>query len=109
MHNSRLDQLLKFYNEDQSDPFILFALAKEYENLKETSKALEHFKLLEEQHPDYVGTYYHLAKLYEELDDVDAALSIYQKGIEIAESRKDHHALSELKNAKLNLELEEGL
>lgn len=56
--------------------------------------------------PDYVGTYYHLGKLYEEIEEGEKALEIYQKGIEIAKKIKDQHALSELMGAKMNLEME---
>jgi Tfp pilus assembly protein PilF len=54
----------------------------------------------------YMGAYYHLAKVYEQLDEVKKALNIYEKGIIIAQQLNDTHALSELKNAKMNLEIE---
>ena len=56
--------------------------------------------------PGYVGMYFHLAGLYAEMEDFDKAMKIYEEGIQIAKSQKDHHALSELQGAKMNLELE---
>ncbi len=55
-------------------------------------------KLINE-HPDYVGTYYHLGKLYEKEGQKDEAITIYQKGIVAARAKRDMHALSELQGA----------
>ena len=109
MDNSRLQQLLNFYEQGSDDAFILFAIAKEYEKAYDLKSALSYYLELKTRHKEYVGLYYHLAKLYEEIEQVEMALQTYKKGINVAESQKDLHALSELKNAKLNLELEEGL
>jgi len=109
MDNSRLDQLLNFYSIDGSDPFIIFAIAKEYEQQENFKKALEFYTILKDDHSEYVGTYFHLAQLYADLDYIDNALEVYNTGIHIAEKQGDLHALSELKNAKLNFELENGL
>jgi len=109
MDNPRLKKLLKFYESGQADAFIIFALAKEYENQEAWDKALEYYNTLKSRFPDYVGLYYHLAKLKELLGAPEEALDIYSEGIAVAKSAGDTHALSELNNAKLNLELEEGL
>jgi len=103
---SRLAQLLAFEKDSPNDSFILFALAKEYEKAKNVSKAFEYYNKLVEVDVNYVGTYYHLAKLHEEEEGFDKALEVYEQGIKIATSVGDLHALSELKGAKLNLELE---
>ena len=54
--------------------------------------------------PEYVGTYYHLGKLQEALKDVEGALATYKEGIEIAKRIGDRHALSELAEAKMEIE-----
>ncbi|HKK75334.1 MAG TPA: hypothetical protein VJ953_09700 [Saprospiraceae bacterium] len=102
----RLNQLLLFLEENPNSPFILFALAKEYEKLGNQSQAGHHFKQLVQDHPEYVGTYYHYGKWLEEMEAPEEALDIYAKGIEVATQEKDQHAKSELMNAKMNLELE---
>jgi tetratricopeptide (TPR) repeat protein len=51
------------------------------------------------EHPDYVGTYYHLGKLHEKEGQKDAAIEVYQKGIAAARLKRDMHALSELQGA----------
>jgi tetratricopeptide (TPR) repeat protein len=53
--------------------------------------------------PDYVGSYYHLAKLYERNQQTDAAIEIYTKGMEVAKKLKDNHNLNELRSAYDNL------
>jgi tetratricopeptide (TPR) repeat protein len=109
MDNSRLEQLLNYYGSNQANAFIIFAIAKEYEKRQDWEKALHYYLELRDKHSDYVGLYYHLAKLYEEFGHADKALNTYLDGIKVAEQQSDLHALSELKNAKMNLELEEGL
>lgn len=105
MTNSRLTRLFTFLKESPDDSFLLFAIAKEYEKLEDLDNALDYYLKLVAIDPDYVGTYYHLGKLYEEEEETEKALVAYQDGILIAKKIKDQHALSELMNAKMNLEL----
>ena len=104
--NSRLSSLLDLLNEDPDDGFLIFAIAKEYEGMENNEKAIAYLNELKEKQADYVGLYYHLAALYVKEEEEEKAMEIYDEGIKIAEKLKDLHALSELKSAKLNLELE---
>ncbi|MEQ7799427.1 tetratricopeptide repeat protein [Pedobacter sp. ASV1-7] len=99
MQSTRLIKLLEFLESDPNDPFVLYALATEYNSSNDTEKALEYYLKLINDHPDYVGTYYHLGKLYQKLDQTDAALEIYQKGMLAARTKRDMHAFSELQGA----------
>ena len=92
----RLDKLLEFLKNEPEDEFLQYALATEYLRLNETDKALQYYENLVNKHPDYVGTYYHLGKLYEALDRKPDAINIYEKGMEIAKQKRDNHAFSEL-------------
>jgi tetratricopeptide (TPR) repeat protein len=103
---NRLEHLLGLYESTPADPFILFALAKEYESKDDPDRALEFYLRLRETSPAYVGLYYHLGKLYETLQSPEKALEAYHQGIEVAQQANDLHAASELKGAKLNLEYE---
>ena len=105
MENNRIDALLGFLAEDPEDSFVRFALAKEYEKLGTLKKALDTYLELKKMDPNYVGLYYHLGGLYEVLSEKDEALKIYEEGITIAKKLADFHALSELHNAKTNLEI----
>jgi Tfp pilus assembly protein PilF len=49
--------------------------------------------------PQYVGSYYHLAKLLERNGDTSAAIQTYEKGMEQAKRVQDQHAFNELRGA----------
>ena len=106
MDNWRLDHLLSLQEKDPNDEFILFALAQEYAKIEDFSTAISYYEKLKQINRSYVGLYYHLAKCHIALENYDLALNIYDEGIEVAKNISDHHALSELMNAKLNFELE---
>jgi len=105
MDNWRLEQLKTLHSADPADDFVLYALAQEYSKMGDLDTALSHYLLLKENSPDYVGLYYHLAAVYQELDDDENAMKTYDEGIRVANKLKDLHALGELKSAKTNLEL----
>ena len=104
MKSNRLQQLFQFLEQSPNEPFILFAIAKEYEGMGDIDHALEYYLRLQQHHPDYVGLYYHLGKLYEYRQDFDQALATYNKGIEVAKAANDRHAWSELAEAKMMIE-----
>jgi len=94
--NRRIEQLTAFLQDTPDDPFLLYALATEYVKTGETNEALRYYEMLRTNHPDYVGTYYHLGKLYEALGAKDKAISVYIQGMDAARKKRDTHALSEL-------------
>ena len=104
MSDTRLDQLQEFYEEDPEDPFTQYALAQEHLKQDNPSRALALFEGLVDTHPDYVGTYYHLGKLYERRGREEEALQTYEQGIEVAREQGEQKALSELQDAKLKAE-----
>ena len=97
----RLQALLQFYADDPDDAFTRFALATEYLKRGDEGQALAFFEGLVQDHPDYVGTYYHLAKLYERLERKDDAVRTYELGLEAARRTGDFHARAELQSALL--------
>jgi len=101
MNQQRLEQLLRFLQETPEDPFLLYAIATEYID-EAPEKALQYFDRLSHDHPNYVPTYYHLAHLYIEMNDLPMAKNVFEKGISIAQQQGDQHALSELQNAYQN-------
>ena len=105
MMTQRLVDLMKLLEEDPNDSFLLFAIAKEYENQGLLDQAEHYYLTLYKSNPSYVGLYYHLAKLYESKGMVEEALNYYDEGIFMANKMHDQHALAELKNAITNLEL----
>ncbi|MEZ5007993.1 MAG: hypothetical protein R2728_12180 [Chitinophagales bacterium] len=105
--NARIERLKELLKQSPHDAFIRFALAKEFEKLGDTLKAIELLTLLLYDQPEYVGAYYHLAALLKDEERTDEAMDVYIKGMEIAKKLGDQHAFSELQNAKLNMELED--
>ena len=93
---TRLDKLLEFFKNEPNDEFLKYALATEYLSLNQTDKALAFYEDLVANHPAYVGTYYHLGKLYEALGRKDEAIKTYQAGMVAARDKRDNHALAEL-------------
>ena len=98
MPNDRLEQLTNLLKSVEDQSFILFALAKEYQGQGDNNQALNHYLKVLKGYPNYLGTYYHLGKLYEEMGDPNKAKKTYKSGIELARD-KDAHALSELEQA----------
>jgi tetratricopeptide (TPR) repeat protein len=96
MSINRLERLLEFLENEPNDPFLIYALATEYLRLNNSEKALLFYLELTNKHTDYVGTYYHLGKLFEQMQQQNDALKIYEQGIAVAKKIKDQHALNEL-------------
>ncbi|HNE50433.1 MAG: hypothetical protein U0T31_01305 [Chitinophagales bacterium] len=106
MHTNRIERLSSLIVENPADTFALFALAKEFEKtgaIREAAQLIEKLLLIDK---NYLGAYYHLGKIYEQLEEVNKALNIYETGIQLALQQGELHTLSELKNAKMNLEIE---
>jgi tetratricopeptide (TPR) repeat protein len=97
--NERIQKLLGFYHANSKDQFIIHALALEYKKEGDFQEAIRYFQQNIEIDENYVATYYHLGKLYESLDNEKDAIAIYEKGMQIAQSINDRHALSELRSA----------
>lgn len=98
MTPSRLQQLLAFYEEDPTDPFIIYALATEYRTT-EPRRAMEYYQKLLEEHPEYVGTYYHAGKMLQELGKPEEAEKVYRTGLTVARRAGQMHAASEIQQA----------
>jgi Tfp pilus assembly protein PilF len=95
----RIDKLRAFLKDSPDDGFLNHALALEYMKLNDANAAREVFETLLKRDPNYVGSYYHLAKLLESTGETETAIQWYEKGIETARRLGDRHALSELQAA----------
>lgn len=110
MQRNRLQKLLEFLESEPADPFLKYALATEYLRLNETAQALAYYEDLVNNHHDYVGTYYHLGKLYEVLNRKEDAVKTYQEGMAVARAARDNHAYAELQavyNTAIGLDYED--
>ncbi len=100
----RKPYLLDMLKETPEDPFLLFALAKEYEKSSNTQEALQLYERLYRQNPEYVGLYYHYGKLLQQTGECLHAREIFSRGIQISTAVKDFHSKSELESALEALE-----
>lgn len=104
---SRLDKLRAFLEEDPKDPFLHYAIASELLKIGDIEGALAGFEGMMSDYPDYVGTYYHLGKLYEQLGQTDKASQTYQQGMAVAQKAGERNTLNELRAALLLISEEE--
>jgi tetratricopeptide (TPR) repeat protein len=105
--SDRIPKLKEMLLESPKDCFLWHALGLEHVKKDEIEQALEAFQQVINTDQSYVGTFYHLAKTYERLNDFTKAIEIYHKGIEIATSQKDMHARNELQMALDEIEDDE--
>lgn len=101
---NRIEKLLEYLQASPEDSFLQHALALEYVKVGNDGLAEGYFKSLLTQNPGYVGSYYHLAKLYERKGEVAAAIEVYNNGMLQAKQAGDMHALNELRAALEELE-----
>jgi Tfp pilus assembly protein PilF len=95
----RINKILDFLQSNPTDNFLRHALALEYIKIRDDEKAKELFVTILTESPDYIGSYYHLAKLLERCSDNENAIIYYQKGMEVAKQLKDNHSYNELQAA----------
>ena len=96
---NRIEKILEFLNQQPKDNFLRHALALEYIKIGEDLKARDLFIEILEETPDYIGSYYHLAKILEKLQEKVAAIEWYEKGMAAAKLAKDDHSYRELQAA----------
>lgn len=99
MDKNKLEQLFRFLDMAPHDPFSIYSIAFEYYKSGVWDEALTYFQRLRKEHPEYIGTYYHLGKLWEQLDNYENAVETYESGISLAKKLKDFHSLGELQRA----------
>jgi Tfp pilus assembly protein PilF len=95
----RISKLKEFLAANPADSFLQHALALEYIKLGEDEQARDLFEVIINREPGYIGSYYHLAKLQERLNETDRAVQVYKKGMEEAKKAGDNHAYGELRTA----------
>lgn len=95
----RIARIKEFLQSNPKDNFLRHALALEYVKLGEDNAARELFEAVLTESPDYIGSYYHLAKLLEKMEQTPLAIEWYEKGMAAAKKAGDNHAYNELQAA----------
>ena len=106
MTTPRLLQLEEMLKDEPMDSFLNYALAHEYANTGNIHKAIELIETVIKHDQNYLGAYYQLGKYYEATERLQDAISIYKKGITIAQQQNNKKTLGELNEALLMLDEE---
>ena len=88
---------------EPNDSFLNYALAIEYAKTDDIKKAIQLIEALLIRDENYLGAYYQLGKYYEQTEQPQAAIVIYNKGIAIAQQQKNKKTEGELNEALLIL------
>ncbi|MEX2573204.1 MAG: hypothetical protein WD317_02865 [Balneolaceae bacterium] len=105
-NKKNIQRLAGYVSKNPDDSFSKFALALELLKNNQGGKALVLFESIYERDPDYLGIYYHLGKLYQDLHRGIKAETCFREGIDLAEKQNERQTLSELKEALRMLEEE---
>ncbi len=97
--NERIEKLRTFLAQSPDDCFLNHALALEYIKMGDDAEARKLFEKNLQDDEKYVATYYHIGKLLERVCEQDAAITIYEKGMQIAKAANDMHSYNELQGA----------
>ena len=95
----RILKLKEFLSTNPDDSFIQHALALEYIKQGNELEARKVFENLLSKNENYIGSYYHLARLLQKAGEKENALRCYQKGMLKAKEAGDNHAYDELQSA----------
>ena len=95
----RIARIMEFLEASPKDNFLRHALALEYVKAEADDKARVLFEAILHDSPDYVGSYYHLARLLERNGERDTAVEWYEKGMAAARLAGDNHSYNELQAA----------
>jgi tetratricopeptide (TPR) repeat protein len=95
----RVASLHKMLESTPDDLFLHYALAMEYLSASEHALAMEKLEWIKTSQPGYLAVYYQLAKLYEQLEEAEKAIDIYEQGIEVAREQGETKTMNELRSA----------
>jgi tetratricopeptide (TPR) repeat protein len=95
----RLQKLIEM-NEVEENDFLLFAIAKEWEQEGNFIEAEKNYHRLTQLYPKYVGAYYHYASLMQQLGREQEANQWIETGLKWCMTVGDHHAAAELRALK---------
>ena len=96
---TRIERIKEMLAANPGDSFLQHALALEYIKIEEDEQARHLFENLLQGDENYVGSYYHLAKLLERNDRTEEAKVVYERGMLKAKESGDLHTYNELKTA----------
>jgi tetratricopeptide (TPR) repeat protein len=100
---NRIAKLKEYLQSSPADNFLQHALALEYIKEGNDTEARTLFESILQRDGQYVGSYYHLAKLLERISETELAIEWYEKGMIAAKQAGDNHSYNELQMAHEDL------
>jgi len=95
----RIEKLKEMLAGQPGDSFLQHALALEYIKAGDDGQARFLFEQILAADENYIGSYYHLAKLLERNGETAGAIRWYEKGMLKAKAAGDRHSYNELRAA----------
>jgi Tfp pilus assembly protein PilF len=95
----RIEKLKEMLAEQPGDSFLQHALALEYIKAGDDGQARFLFEQILAADENYIGSYFHLARLLERNGETSGAIGWYEKGMQRAMEAGDRHAYNELRAA----------
>jgi tetratricopeptide (TPR) repeat protein len=105
----RLAAFRQFLERSPDDPFARYSLAMGHRSAGQGEEAVRQFEELARRKPDYVATYLMWGQTLEGLGRHEEAARAYDRGVEVARAAGNHHAESELSQARDGLRRHLGL
>ncbi len=96
---NRIERIQQMLLASPKDNFLRHALALEQIKEGNDIEAENLFVEILNDSPQYVGSYYHLAKLFERKGQTESAIEWYERGMKAAKAAGDNHAYNELQSA----------
>jgi tetratricopeptide (TPR) repeat protein len=78
------------------DAFTQYAVAMELARLGRSADAVDRFKRVIQDHPDYAAAYFMCGRTLEQMDSSAQAADMYRAGIAAARRTGDEHAAGEM-------------
>ena len=95
----KIKKLKEMISKFPDDCFSRHALAMELLKMGNTEEAIHEMEELFLVDSNYVGTYYHLAKAYQQLQQYAHSLEVLERGIKVAMASSSQNDLRELNGA----------
>lgn len=100
----RIIRLKEFLEKEPEDSFLKHALALEYIKIGSYKEAQNLFESILATNENYIASYYHLANLLVQQNEIEKAVEIYKKGMSECKKVGDNHSYNELQFALEDLE-----
>ena len=100
----RIELIKEMLSNNESDPFLNYAAALEYNKIGDIDKAISLMADLVKVSPHYLGAYYQLGRFYEAQNEIEKAIAIFKQGRKIAQKQKNQKTLGELSEALMLLD-----